>query len=140
MSDFPVLQRHMGAWEGTYTLLDPAGKVLDHHRCRLEISRDGPHYFQRNIYTWDDGRQQILEFPGDLRDGKLWFDVPRMKGHAEEVGNDIVILTWVYNDAPTQKLTEFVYLVDDTHRCRTWQFIENNIITKVMVINEVKVA
>ena len=28
MNDFPVLQRHLGVWEGTYSLLDREGKQL----------------------------------------------------------------------------------------------------------------
>lgn len=139
MSDFPVFKRHLGVWEGTYTLLDRDGRKLDHHKSRLEIGRNGKDYFQRNIYTWDDGRTQTLEFPGTFKDGRLWFDSPRLKGDAVEVGNDIIVLTWFYKDKPLDPLAELIRLLDDAHRVRTWQFIEDNRFTKVMFIEEFKV-
>ncbi len=140
MSDFPVLQRHMGIWEGTYTLLDPSGKLLDQHKSRLEIQRNGSKYFQRNIYTWEDGRSESIDFPGELHDGRLWFETPRLSGSAVEADENVIILTWNYNNSPTQKLAEIIYLVDEHNRCRTWQFIENGQIVRVMLINEHKIA
>lgn len=139
MNDFPVLQRHMGAWEGTYTLMDVQGNILDRHNCRIEISRNENTYFQRNIYTWEDGRKQVLEFPGELRDGRLWFDTERLSGSFREVGTDDGVLSWTYKDNPNQQLTELIHLVNDTQRCRCWQYMEDGKITKVMVISETKV-
>ena len=38
IEQFPILQRHIGTWEGTYMFIDPdTGKVVDRHRCKLEI-------------------------------------------------------------------------------------------------------
>jgi hypothetical protein len=139
MSDFPVLQRHMGAWEGTYTLMDTVGKILDQHKSRIEITRDGNAYFQRNIYTWEDGRTQTLEFPGELRDGRLWFDTERLSGSFIEAGADDGVLTWTYKNNPNQQLTELIHLVNDTERCRCWHYMENGKIVKLMVISETKV-
>lgn len=140
MNDFPVLQRHMGIWEGTYALIDSEGKLLYKHKSRIETSRNGGEYFQRNIYTWDDGKVETFEFPGELRDGRLWFDTPRLTGSAVEVGENDVVLTWTYKDSPTQQLAELIHLVDDTHRTRNWQFIENGKLVRVMVISEEKIA
>lgn len=136
---FPVLSRHLGAWEGTYTLMDVNGKILDHHKSRIEIRYDGVRYFQRNIYTWEDGRVENLEFPGDLRDGRLWFDTPRLIGSFMEVGTDDGVLTWNYKNAPNQQLTELIHLVNPSERCRCWHYMEDGKITKVMLINESKV-
>ena len=58
IADFPILQRHVGTWEGTFTFLDPdTGTAVDTHRCKLEIGHQGGLYAQRNTYTWEDGRQ-----------------------------------------------------------------------------------
>ena len=140
MEDFPVLQRHMGIWEGTYTLMSSDGSVLDQHQARLEIQRNGSQYFQRNIYSWPDGRRQTIDFPGELRVGRLWFDTPRLSGSAMELDDDTVVLRWHYKDNPEQRLAELIYLVNDRQRCRTWQYIESGQITKLMLINERKIA
>lgn len=140
MADFPVFERHMGVWEGTYTLLDAEGEVIYRHKSRLEIQHKGSEYFQRNIYTWPDGKVETYEFAGEFREGRLWLDVPRLRGSAVEVGDNDIVLTWVYKDSPTQQMAELIHLYDDTRRCRTWQFIENGKITRVMVINEEKVG
>ncbi len=139
MADFPIFERHMGAWEGTYTLIDTEGKILYQHKSRLEIRRNGPEYAQRNIYTWPDGKVETQDFPGKFEDGRLWFDIPRLRGSASEVGNDDIVLTWVYKENPDMSMAELIHLVDATHRCRTWQYIDKGQITKVMVINETKV-
>ncbi len=140
MSDFPVFERHMGVWEGTYNLLDCEGKLLYTHQSRLEIGRKGTEYFQRNIYTWPDGKVESNEYPGKFADGRLWLDIPRLKGSAVEVGTDDIVLIWNYKENPAMQMAELIHLVDDTHRCRTWQFIENGKLTKVMAITEEKVG
>ena len=140
MSDFPVFARHKGVWEGSYTLLDRDGNVLDRHKSRLEIEMDEPKYFQRNIYTWDDGRSESIEFPGEFRDGRLWFDTPRLEGSAVEVDDDIIVLTWHYKDKPADSLGELIRLLDDNNRVRTWQFVDDGQFKKVMVIQERKVS
>lgn len=137
MSDYPVLSQHFGAWEGTYTLKDSrTGQVLDRHRSRIEVWRDGQRYFQRNIDTWPDGRQTSVEFPGDLRDGRIYYDNDRLSGEAVEAWDHSVLLTWRYKHAPEERMLEPVQLVSPTRRVRTWQYPDG----RVMHIEEDKVA
>ena len=53
MANFPVLAKHVGTWEGTFTFIDPEGGAVDTHRCKLEIGHQGGLYSQRNTYTWE---------------------------------------------------------------------------------------
>lgn len=139
---FPVFLRHNGIWEGTYTLIDAkTGEVLDHHKSRLTCKTNGvDEYYQQNIYTWADGRQEVKEFPGVLKDGKLAFDNPRLKGESVEVDANTIFLTWIYKDQPDNRFSEIITLESDTHRCRTWQHFENGEFAKLTVIDERKVA
>ncbi len=141
MNDFPVFRRHHGLWEGTYSLLDLNGRLLDRHQSRLQcdIKADGS-YFQRNTYTWPDGKHEVFEFPGAFRDGALHFDTPRLKGRSLECTGDIIILYWNYKERPEDTLAEIITLVSDTRRVRTWQFIENGHLTRLMAIEENKVS
>lgn len=138
--DFPVFARHAGIWEGTYTLIDAkTGGILDHHKSRLTCRTNGiDQYHQQNVYTWDDGRVETKEFPGEFSDGALRFDNPRLKGQAFEVDDDVIMLTWVYKDSPQDSYYEIITLESDTHRCRTWQHFENGVFAKLTVIDERK--
>lgn len=141
MSDFPLFDRHEGVWEGTYTLIDRrSGEVLDHHRSRLTCRIDGEDWWQRNEYTWDDGRSETKEFAGRFTGGKLVFDTPRLRGEAVEADDQTIVLRWVYCHAPNEAYSEIISLVDDHHRSRTWQHFEDGDFRKVTVIDERKVA
>ena len=141
MSDFPVFDKHVGTWEGTYSLLDRrTGEVLDQHKSRLTCRIDGNQWYQKNEYMWDDGRTETKEFGGLFEDGKLLFDTPRLKGESVEADDKTIILRWVYTHAPEDDYSEIITLVDATHRSRTWQHFEKGDFTKVTLIDEHKVA
>lgn len=139
---FPVFARHVGTWEGTYTLIDAkTGAVLDRHQSKLTCRMSGANgYFQTNEYNWDDGRRELKEFPGEFSDGALRFDNPRLAGESVEVDKDTICLFWVYKDQPENKFSEIITLESDTHRCRTWQHFENGEFVKLTVIDERKTA
>ncbi|MBX7219287.1 MAG: DUF3598 family protein [Blastocatellia bacterium] len=136
----PVLAKHLGVWEGTYSYFDMDGNLLDRHKSRLEIGIDGNAWVQRNIYTWDDGRQEIKEFPGQLEPGFLSYDNEKFWGIARESGDRTIILTFKYKDKPDWWLNEIITLVTDTYRGRTWQYFQNDVFVKLCVIAEHKVA
>jgi hypothetical protein len=69
--EMPVLARHEGEWEGTYTLVDKTGKVLDIYPSHLscQFPENSPYsYYQINLYTWADGKQEEHQFPGTYQD------------------------------------------------------------------------
>jgi len=141
MPNIGAFARHVGAWEGTYTLIDRRGTVLDHHRSRLETRVTGDAYWQKNVYTWDDGRQEVKEFEGTfIADGRLAFDTPRLKGLAQDSDGRAITLHWTYAHEPGNEYYEIITLESDTHRCRTWQHFEKGEFVKLTVIDERKVA
>jgi hypothetical protein len=142
LQEFPVFARHMGVWEGVYTLLDAkTGAILDRHKSRLtcKMSDDGS-YWQQNEYFWDDGKTEVKQFPGDFKDGALRFDNERLKGEAFEVDANTIFLTWINKQEPGFSYSEIITLESDTHRCRTWQHFENGEFAKLTVIDERKIA
>jgi len=141
MSEFPVFDRHIGVWEGTYTLIDRrTGKILDRHKSRLTCAIDGNKWSQRNEYEWEDGRKDDKAFDGDFRDKKLVFDTPRLTGEAVEADESSIVLRWVYSHEPDNRYSELITLVDDNHRSRTWQHFENGQFAKLTLIDEHRVA
>ncbi len=139
---YPGFLRHAGIWEGTYTLIDAkTGEVLDHHKARLTCKTNGiDQYHQQNHYTWDDGKEEIKEFPGTFEEGWLKFDNERLTGESCEVDENTIYLTWKYKDQPNSSFSEIITLESDTHRARTWQHFENGEFVKLTVIDERKVG
>ncbi|GAA4082728.1 DUF3598 family protein [Nonomuraea soli] len=142
--DMPLLARHEGEWEGTYTVVDPEGKVTDRHRSHLTCSfpSDGSHdYYQVNRYTWDDGRTEEHRFPGRyLGGGRMAFDTERIKGETWELDGQAIYLHWIYR-AEGQDLQLFELIVlsrDGRHRSRVWQWIRDGVCVQRTLIDEMR--
>lgn len=129
----PLLARHEGVWDGTYTYYNAAGEKVDEHASRLfcRIPEGGEHaYHQTNHYTWPDGKKEVRDFPAEYRDGRIWWDNDLIKGWAAEVGLDekqrTMMLYWQRQGDPSLYLYEMIQLSDDGQsRCRTWHWIRD---------------
>lgn len=138
----PLLARHIGEWEGTYTYVDREGNVVDEHTAVLTHSfpdPSGDEYFQVNHYFWADGKEERIEFPGIYKDGKLHFNTERIDGYAWEADESTIILTWKYVADPTVGLYEMINL-DETgnHRTRTWHWLKDGVCFQRTLINETR--
>ncbi|AFZ22936.1 protein of unknown function (DUF3598) [Cylindrospermum stagnale PCC 7417] len=138
--EMPVLARHEGDWVGTYTLIDPTGKIIDSHQSHLscQFPENAPHsYYQINRYTWDDGKQEEHQFPATYRDKKIWFDTERILGKAWEVDDSTVILWFAYKNFPEMYLYEMIQISpDNNYRARTWQWFKNHQVYQRTLIQE----
>jgi hypothetical protein len=140
----PLLARHEGVWEGTYSYFNAANEKIDEHASRLlcRFPNDGPYpYHQTNHYIWADGRTEVREFPAEYRDGRVWWDNELIKGWAAEVPldeyNRTVMLYWQRQGDPLLYLYEMIQLSDDgQNRCRTWHWIRNGLLETRTAIQE----
>ena len=142
--EMPLLARHEGEWEGTYTFIDREGKVIDKHRSHLKCAfptvGEFP-YHQTNSYTWDDGKTEVIEFPASYKDGKLWFDTERINGACWEVDDHCIVLHWIYVADPTITLYELIHLDDSgNNRTRTWHWLKDGVCFQRTIIDEKRVA
>jgi hypothetical protein len=141
--EMPVLARHEGEWEGEYIYVDPEGRILDRHTSHLSclFPSDGPHpYYQINRYVWADGRREEHQFPAAFKDRKIWFDSERIKGHAWEIDENTVVLTWAYKQEPESPLYEMIQISPDgNNRARTWHWFKNGELVKRTLIKERRV-
>ena len=65
----------------------------------------------------------------------------RIKGHAWEVDDQTVLLTWHYKDDPGNYLYEMIQLSPcGNHRARTWHWFEHGEIVKRTIIKETRVV
>ena len=142
--DMPLFARHEGVWEGTYRHYDASGKLVDEHRSRLlcRFPDSGPWpYHQTNIYEWADGRTQVIDFPAEYRDHRLWWDNELIKGWAAELPLDdkgrSLVLYWQRASDPDLYLYEMIQMSDDGQkRCRTWHWIRNGELETRTAIDE----
>ena len=112
MSDFaaamPLLARHEGVWDGTYSYFNAQNEKIDEHAsrllCRITGDRQVP-YHQTNHYTWPDGRTEVRDFPATYRDGRIWWDNELIQGWAAEVPldeyNRTMMLYWQRTGDPS---------------------------------------
>jgi hypothetical protein len=142
--EMPLLARHEGEWEGTYTFVDPSGKIIDQHRSHLTCSfpdaGEFP-YLQTNSYTWPDGRTEVIEFPAAYKDGKLWFDTERINGYCWEVDELAMVLKWTYVKDPSVTLYELILLDESgNNRTRTWHWRKDGVCFQRTLIDEKRVT
>jgi hypothetical protein len=138
--EMPLLARHEGKWAGTYKFVDPSGKIIDEHRSELTCSfpTDGEYpYWQTNHYTWDDGREETIEFPATYANGKLFFDTDRIDGFCWEVDENAIVLHWIYKQDKSITLYELILLdASGNNRTRTWHWIKDGICFQRTLIDE----
>ncbi|PZN94630.1 MAG: DUF3598 domain-containing protein [Alphaproteobacteria bacterium] len=133
LEDMPLLARHEGVWDGSYTYFNAAGAEVDRHSSRLfcRFSDDPVYpYHQTNYYTWPDGRVDVRDFPATYRDKRIWWDNDLIIGSAWEVPQDhegrTMMLYWQRTGDPSLYLYEMIQISDDgQNRCRTWHWIRN---------------
>ena len=139
----PVLASHEGVWTGEYVHVDTAGNILDRHRADVTCSfpADTHPYYQVNKYTWDDGRIDVIEFPATYHDRNIWFNTDRIDGHAWEIDDRTVMLTWQYKSDPTNYLYEMIQIdAAKKHRARTWHWFEGGELIKRTLVKEHRVS
>ena len=140
----PLLARHEGVWDGTYSYFNAANEKIDEHAsrllCRMTGEDDIP-YHQTNHYTWPDGKTEIRDFPATYRDGRIWWDNELIQGWAAEVPldeyNRTMMLYWQRTGDPSLYLYEQIQISDDGQsRCRTWHWIRNGMLETRTAIQE----
>jgi hypothetical protein len=144
----PLLARHEGVWDGTYSYFNAQNEKIDEHKSRLfcRFPDDGAFpYHQTNHYTWADGRTEVREFPALYRDHRVWWDTELIKGWAAEVGldeyNRSVMLYWQRQGDPSLYLYEMIQISDcGQNRCRTWHWIRDGLLETRTAIQEVLVT
>lgn len=133
--NFPVLSAHIGIWDAEYFILDGMGHPIDRHRSRTEYRVEGDSYVQRTAYTWDDGRTTENTTTGTLKDGRLQFDTPVLKGEAREVSPSVVLVEFSYCQEPVT-VVETLTRCDIERFSRTLQYFQNGRLVKAAIVPE----
>jgi hypothetical protein len=106
---YPLIARQEGVWEGTYVHIDGDHREIDRHQsqlvCRLFDGPDGgARLAQSNIYTWQDGTQEIRFFDGIFRHDRIWISNSLIEGWTGQIDLDqtgrTLMVGWVRQGAP----------------------------------------
>jgi len=140
----PVLARHEGEWRGEYIHVAPDNSLIDRHASHLICAFPGGgeyDYFQKNIYTWNDGRREELDFPARYRDGRIWWDNERIAGSAWEIDERTIVLQWSRKDLPRSYLYEMIQINESNDkRGRTWHWFVDDELVRRTCIKESRTA
>lgn len=140
----PVLARHEGEWAGEYIHIDPDSTLIDRHTSHLVCAFPEAgewDYFQRNIYTWPDGRRDEIDFPARYGDGRIWWDNERIVGSAWEIDHRTIVLNWSRKDLLDSYLYEMIQINEgNDRRARTWHWFVGDDLIRRTCIKEQRIA
>ncbi|MEM9690184.1 MAG: DUF3598 family protein, partial [Pseudomonadota bacterium] len=89
-----------GTWEGTFTRVDPKGKVLETFPTKIVATflPDGHEYdfHQLNIYRLGEGNEQVIESYGKWNVDRLHFFNDRLEGWSKDLDLDDSGLTYAF--------------------------------------------
>lgn len=124
----PSVLAHEGIWLGTYRHIDLQGKTLDFHKSRVEClfpEHGAAVYIQRNCFTWEDGRCLQVEFPGILKEGRIYWDTETFRGYGWAASEHIFLLELERKDEPGAYFYESIVMGStDNQRARTWHWFK----------------
>ncbi|MGK0500713.1 MAG: hypothetical protein ACJAYG_002366 [Oceanicoccus sp.] len=148
--EMPILAKHAGTWEGVYRYYTADGKLVGQHDsrilCRFMDEGNYP-YYQTNIYTYPDGRQEIKEFPCVYENFSkvVIFKIGTIEGWVKEdsdmPGDTTCKLYWERYGNRNIKFYEMIQTDPDfKHRTRVWQWLLDGKNILRTLINETKVS
>jgi hypothetical protein len=139
-----------GVWDGEYVHLDENHNIIDRHQsrlvCRLNDGPDGEaRLSQTNIYSWDDGEQEIRFFEGIYRGDRLWIENELIDGWTSAVSldatNRTIMVAWTRAAEPDFRYYELITVAEDGDaKNRTWHWYRKGRLFQRTVINEVRVS
>lgn len=140
----PFIFEHEGVWEGVYRHIDVGGNVLDVHKSRVEcvFPEDGEVvYIQKNRFEWDDGRVVTYEFPGILKNDRIYWDTETFSGYGWQVNENLFVLELDRKDDIGSKFYEMIVMDNNKNsRARTWHWFKNGTCFKRTLCDEQKVS
>lgn len=135
--------KHEGIWTGWYTHMDEQGNIVDKHKSRVEcvFPIEGEVvYIQKNRFEWDDGRSFSSEFPGVIKNEKIYWDTDTFCGYGWESEN-CILLELERKDDPAASFTEIIILGEnENQRVRTWHWFKDGVCFKRTLCNEARVT
>lgn len=139
----PVLAKHEGGWEGTYTFVNLRGEIQDQYDFVIDVrlSDDDAHaYQQQTDYRWPDGRTESRFFEAQHEQGQLAWDNGRIAGHMWQLDDRSLYLRFGFAANPDVACFEMIQISDDgQRRGRSWLWYRNDVLYQSVLVDERRV-
>jgi len=144
IQDLPVMLQHEGVWQGVYRHLDLEGNVIEKLDSKVicEFPTSGKSaYTQHNHFTYADGSQKEVSFPGVQRGDRIWWDTETFQGYGWEAGANTVMLKLDRKDIPGAYFLEVIVLSENNiDRARTWHWFKDGKLFQRTLCDERRVS
>lgn len=127
LTNFKVLPKFVGIWQGNWQVLDSQGKELYRFTSLISQKIVNNQWVQTNEHNYSDGRQETLHFFGEVMgENQLLLSSPdspysEFKMLVSELGDHLIIIQVSHQISGIALTTETINLVSPTERIRTLQ-------------------
>lgn len=125
--EWPLIDSHLGIWEGTYRYYNADGELTKSHESKLTLNRVGNNWIQKNEYfNKETNFNMTLDFTATFcyENGApcLIFNTGRVTGKSWQSG-DAILLDMHFKDEsmPDDAFETIIRIKNSNSRLRTWQ-------------------
>ncbi|XZN91041.1 MAG: hypothetical protein ACM65M_26150 [Microcoleus sp.] len=143
ITNFKVLPKHIGIWEGDWTILDGDCKEKLKFTAVLTQKIVDNQWRQTNVQTYANGQSETQNFVGHVvGEGQIAIESPdspfsNYKTLATEVGEDLIIFQVWEKATGSLRAVETINLINSGERIRTTQSLtEEGKLRGIMVVVE----
>jgi hypothetical protein len=143
ITNFKVLPKHIGVWEGDWTILDADYKETQRFTAVLTHQIVDNQWRQTNVQTYANGNSETQNFVGSpVGEGQIQMESPdfpfcNYKTLATEVGDNLIIFQVWEKATGSLRAVETINLINSGERIRTTQsFTPEGKFRGVMVVVE----
>ena len=128
-----------GVWEGSYTVLDPKGGLIERFPSRQEGRMEGTQWTERVTYLREGEAPYEHYYHATVDGDHVDFHNTNMWGRTSRVGEEAVIFSFGWHERPEERIIE-VTRPEGDYRTRVWQHFTEGELSKITVIEERRVV
>ncbi|MGW5158193.1 DUF3598 family protein [Nonomuraea wenchangensis] len=138
MSIADILRDMSGVWEGTYTVLDATGALVERFPSRQEGRMEGTDWTEKVVYLRAGQEPAVRHYRAVVDGDAVEFVDTEMWGTTSRAGEQAIVFTFGWNHRPQERIVEMSMPQGD-YRTRLWQHFEGGSLTRLTLIEERRV-
>ncbi len=133
-----ILKGMHGVWNGTYTILEPGGTLIEQFPSRQEGRMEGTDWTEKVVYLKEGAEPHVMNFHAIVDGDSVQFQDTRMWGSTVRAGDQGILFTFGWHDRPQERIVELSRRSGE-RRTRLWQHFEDDRLVRLTVIDEERV-
>lgn len=130
-----ILREMSGVWEGTYTVLDPDGSLIERFASRQEGRMEGTDWTEKVVYLREGSEPEARHYRAVVDGDDVRFVDDEMWGTTLRAGAQAILFTFGWDTRPGERIVE-MSMPDGDYRTRLWQHFENDVLSRLTMIEE----